>query len=66
MKGHSEVAVSELPPCDLCAAAGITRPAAYDAKMKGRTAWANMCQPHFEVHGVGLGLGKGQKLVVRP
>jgi hypothetical protein len=44
---------------------GVDKPAEYD----GRTnmgSWANMCQPHFDEHGVGLGPGRGQKLEVQP
>ena len=28
--------------------------------------WANMCKPCFEIHGVGLGLGMGQELLLEP
>ena len=55
--------VDALPSCDFCEQQGIKKPAKYD----GRTnvgAWANMCQNHFFEYGVGLGLGKGQKLIV--
>ncbi len=53
-----QVEVTELPKCDIC---GDT------AKYDGRTIhgpWANMCQTHFDVNGVGLGTGKGQRLVL--
>ena len=56
----TEVFVSSLPGCDFC-----SREAEYD----GRTTagyWANMCQKHFDQHGVGLGTGSGQKLAIRP
>lgn len=38
------------------------------AEYDGKTVfgpWANMCHAHFEAHGVGLGLGKGQALIYR-
>lgn len=53
----TEVKVTRLPGCDLC-----SDTAAYD----GRTnmgPWAYMCHACFDAHGVGLGLGFGQKLV---
>jgi len=53
--------VSELPLCNLCAD-GYTR-ALYDGKtIYG--PWAYMCQPCFNAYGVGLGTGKGQRLIV--
>ncbi len=55
--------VTELPNCGLCEMKGRTEPAEYD----GRTAigqWAFMCQQHYDQYGVGLGTGKGQKLVL--
>lgn len=53
------VFVEKLPKCDFC-----DKPALYD----GRTImgpWAHMCEEHFKMYGVGLGVGKGQKLVAR-
>lgn len=55
------------PKCDICPLVGQTpaRPAAIDgATTQG--PWAYMCVPCFEVHGVGLGLGKGQRLLIEP
>ena len=64
-KGH-EVEVSRLPDCDICKhednKPGV--PASYDGKTLFGP-WANMCQTHFELHGVGTGLGRGQRLIVR-
>ena len=57
-KNHTEVVVSERSKCDFCKE---------EAKYDGRTfigPWANMCELHFEEYGVGLGLGKGQKLIL--
>ena len=53
----AEVRVPKLPTCDFCSA---------EAEYDGKTVmgpWAYMCRAHFEVLGVGLGLGKGQRLV---
>ena len=61
MKNGTEVEVSALPACDLH---GDGTPALYDGKTV-MGPWANMCQDHFDKFGVGLGTGRGQKLVVR-
>lgn len=65
MKSHSEVVVKTLPPCDLCEAEGRQRVATYDARIKGGTAWGYLCDDHFATKGAGLGLGIGQRLIVR-
>ena len=51
-----EVIVAERPKCDFCSAK-----AEYDGKTRDGP-WANMCEYHFRLHGIGLGVGKGQKL----
>lgn len=54
----SSTTVSRIPKCDFC-----SNPAYADGKtITG--PWANMCGSHFEAHGVGLGTGKGQRLVL--
>ena len=57
--------LDERPACDLCKAQGKTTPAAIDGKTR-MGPWAYLCVPHFEVHGVVLGLGKGQRLLIDP
>lgn len=55
----TQVEVLSLPKCDFCLAT---------AKYDGRTnlgMWANMCETHFRQMGVGLGTGKGQKLILK-
>jgi hypothetical protein len=52
------VKVSQLPNCDICGAV-----AEYDGKTT-MGPWANMCLNHFKQLGVGLGTGRGQKLVM--
>jgi hypothetical protein len=60
----TEVTVMALPDCDFCKYVdNIGRKARFDGVTK-RGVWANMCQSHFEVEGIGLGLGVGQMLVV--
>lgn len=58
---HEAVFVDALPKCDFCAAC-----ATFDGRLRGRSSWANMCSVHFAEFGVGLGLGVGQELLVRP
>jgi len=59
LRGKDAVTMSELPQCSFC-----SREARYDARTIAGP-WAYMCPQHFRLHGVGLGLGKGQKLRVR-
>lgn len=56
--------VTVRPACDIHRILKATTvPAAVDGRTKsGR--WANMCPACFTEHGVGLGTGKGQLLVV--
>lgn len=64
MNNHSDVVVARIPDCDFCKENAVTKPATVD----GRTIigpWANMCQNHFQMYGVGLGLGKGQRLILK-
>lgn len=59
MSNSKEAVVTELPQCDFCADT-----AQYDAKT-GFGPWANMCETHFQKHGLGaLGMGFGQRLVL--
>lgn len=56
---NTEAKVMALPKCDFC-----SERAKYDGKTKNGQ-WANMCQKDFDEYGVGLGMGRGQKLVVQ-
>ncbi len=52
-----------LPNCEACKMVyGNIVPASYDARTKAGP-WAYLCVTCFNEHGVGLGLGLGQKLV---
>jgi hypothetical protein len=53
-----KVIVAERPKCSFC-----TEPAQYDGKTV-MGPWANMCTAHWARFGVGLGLGRGQRLLV--
>jgi hypothetical protein len=56
--------VMNYPSCDICKyEQSRTSEAHYD----GRTTsgqWAYMCETHFASRGLGLGTGKGQRLIV--
>jgi hypothetical protein len=58
------VKMREIPDCDICKYEehkdGV--PAAYDGKTV-HGPWGYMCEKHFGSHGIGLGTGKGQRLV---
>lgn len=54
---------AEMPDCDFCAESGKKRTAQYDGRTKFGP-WAYMCDTHFRAHGIGLGLGKGQRLIL--
>jgi len=60
-----KVIVASKPECDICkfenGKPGVT--ADYDGKTV-RGPWANMCRSCFFSHGVGLGTGRGQQLLV--
>jgi len=53
-----------IPNCDLCREQGKAVKAIYDAKTI-HGWWAYLCEEHFNKLGIGLGLGKGQKLVLK-
>jgi hypothetical protein len=55
-----KVRLEKLPKCDFC-----KREANYDGKtIYG--VWAYMCKGCFKIYGIGLGLGKGQRLTTKP
>lgn len=54
------VKVTRLPKCDMCKDGTL---AAYDGKTY-QGPWANMCDIHFLLEGVGVGTGRGQKLIL--
>ena len=63
--------VDTLPDCDVCFSSRLPEPhfnletARYDGATKPTGRWAYMCEEHFTAVGVGLGTGKGQKLILR-
>ena len=67
MQTHTAVKVSgnRLPPCDFCKQNSLIayQAAHYDGKTK-MGPWAYMCKEHFKQYGIGLGLGRGQKLIL--
>ena len=61
---HTTTQVTFIPNCDYCLTSGIERPAYVDGVTRGG-GWAYMCEVHYQAHGVGLGLGRGQKLILK-
>ena len=57
---HKSVEVTSLPPCDM----HPSREAAYDCKTSFGP-WGNLCKQCYQQYGVGLGLGKGQRLILK-
>ncbi len=64
MNNHTKVEVLELPKCDFCKRNLVYQEAHYDGKTK-MGSWAYMCGKHFRQYGIGLGLGRGQELVLQ-
>lgn len=49
--------------CDFCKMEGLEVQAQFDGKTV-HGPWAYMCNAHFGVMGIGLGTGRGQRLIV--
>lgn len=67
-KPHTETSVEELPFCNYQGIQGGCSNTKNLANFDGKThsgPWAYMCGFHFDLYGVGLGLGLGQKLIVK-
>lgn len=61
---HEMVVVRKFPRCDFDCKGGAPHDAHYDgATYMG--PWGYMCDEAFLKHGIGLGLGRGQRLVLR-
>lgn len=60
----TEVKVSSLPDCQLCAHIA-KHPAAYDASIPAVGSWAYVCEAAFVRLGCGLGTGRGQRLILQ-
>ncbi len=54
--------VATKPLCDLCDHTDGPIYAEYDAKLQFG-GWASVCEAHFKRYGVGLGTGRGQRLI---
>lgn len=60
----TQVAVSQIPNCDVCAQKANTVPAYADAKLD-IGPWANVCKTHFDQFNCSLGTGRGQEFITR-
>jgi hypothetical protein len=58
-KDKHTVEMAQRPKCQFC-----PNPAQYDGRT-GMGPWAYMCDLHFQMHGLGTGLGVGQRIVVK-
>jgi len=59
MKNGTEARfVGPLPMCDVCG----KRKCVYDAKTR-LGPWAFLCEECYKVYGIGLGVGRGQRLI---
>ena len=69
MNDHKSVEVFEKHYCDLLGRddvhKGVKVEAGYDGATTPTGQWAYMCEPHFNLYGTGLGLGKGQRLILK-
>lgn len=65
MSDHTQVIVDHLPECDFKNTASPCKGhQRYDARLRdGR--WGNVCEHHFQKYGIGLGLGRGQRLLTQ-
>jgi hypothetical protein len=65
-KNGTEVTVQALPPCDIHSHLlhDSNPPEAHYDGATTHGPWANMCEDCFRKYGVGLGTGRGQKLVL--
>jgi hypothetical protein len=62
MAKGEEVTVKKLPDCDFCKREHrVSVPARFDARTTVGP-WAYMCKTHMQQHGVGVGIGIGQRL----
>lgn len=64
MKNNTKAINININCCDFCKQEGIIQKAKYDGKTKFGS-WAGMCERHFKLNGIGLGLGRGQRLIER-
>ena len=67
MSDHTIVEIDSPQYCDFCKDGGdpkVKVEAQYDAKTV-MGPWAYMCQAHYTQYGDGLGLGFGQRLVLK-
>lgn len=60
MKDHTSVEVLQLPKCDFC-----DERAKYDARIPAFATWGYVCPTHFQQFDCKVGLGKGQRLVLK-
>ena len=68
MSDHTSVEISSPHYCDFCGDVGTETVAKVEAKYDAATEmgpWADMCEAHYRRYGIGLGLGLGQRLILK-
>lgn len=63
---HEAVMVPKFPTCDICTYVEKrepARPAQYDCATH-MGSWANICAAHYHAYAKGLGLGRGQRMIL--
>jgi hypothetical protein len=65
MSDHTSVIVQSIPDCDMCKQDGEKTPAYADAALVFGS-WGYVCVSHFNQFGKGLGMGRGQRLLLDP
>lgn len=63
--GFTSVEMDKIPDCDLCRQVGVFQAARYDARLRDGKTWGYVCEDHFQWQGCRLGLGFGQKLILK-
>ena len=69
MNDHTSTEISSPHYCDFHVVDSNGEQAKVLAEYDGATTmgpWANMCEAHFNLYGTGLGLGRGQRLIIVP
>ena len=58
-----EATIDRLLNCDFCTQIGQEEKAEYDGKTTFGV-WAFICLKYYDIYGIGLGMGRGQMLIL--
>jgi hypothetical protein len=69
MGDHTSTIIDEVRYCDLLGWDDVHKGVKVEAEYDGATTptgqWAYMCETHYRRYGIGLGLGMGQRLILK-